>query len=103
MKSAILVVDVITDFEHRDGDKLLASFADARPALEAALADARGRGLPVVYANDNGGLWDGDGRGLVERALNGRGGDLVRRVAPEAGDRFVVKPRYSELVRPCWA
>ena len=69
MKSAILVVDVITDFEHPDGDKLLASFAEARPALEAVLADARGRGPPVVYANDNGGLWDGDGRGLVERAL----------------------------------
>jgi nicotinamidase-related amidase len=95
VKCALLVIDVITDFEHPDGDKLLASFAGAQPALEAALVGARERGMPVVYANDNRGLWDGDRGALVERALRGLGGELVARVAPEAGDRFVIKPRYS--------
>jgi nicotinamidase-related amidase len=31
----------------------------------------------------------------VRGAIAGRGGDLVAAVAPEPGDRFVVKPRYS--------
>jgi nicotinamidase-related amidase len=95
VNSALLVVDVLTDFDYPDGDKLLASFAGARPALEAALAGSRAAGTPVVYANDNRGLWDGDRNVLVERALAGIGGDLVSGVVPEPGDRFVIKPRYS--------
>ena len=50
----------------------------------------------MVYANDNEGVWDGDAPGLVRKAVEeGRGGELVAAIAPQAGDRFVVKPRYS--------
>jgi nicotinamidase-related amidase len=62
----------------------------------AALGAARAGGIPVVYANDNQGIWDGDAPGLVRKAVEeGRGGELVAAIAPQAGDRFVVKPRYS--------
>ncbi len=55
-----------------------------------------GRGLPVVYANDNGGIWDGDAPELVRIAVEeGLAGPLVAAVAPTHGDRFVIKPRYS--------
>jgi nicotinamidase-related amidase len=50
----------------------------------------------VIYANDNEGIWDGDAARLVRRAVDeGLGGELVAAVAPQQGDRFVVKPRYS--------
>jgi nicotinamidase-related amidase len=62
----------------------------------AALGAARAGGIPVVYANDNQGIWDGDAPGLVRMAVEeGRGGELFAAIAPQAGDRFVVKPRYS--------
>jgi nicotinamidase-related amidase len=49
-----------------------------------------------VYANDNEGTWDGDAPRLVRKAIDeGLGGQLVAAVAPQPGDRFVVKPRYS--------
>jgi len=49
-----------------------------------------------VYANDNKGVWDGDARGLVRKAIEeGLGGELVAGIAPQPDDRFVVKPRYS--------
>ena len=51
--------------------------------------------MPVLYANDNFGVWDGDSSRLVRQALEGRGGELVAAIAPQDGDRFVVKPRYS--------
>jgi nicotinamidase-related amidase len=52
--------------------------------------------VPVLYANDNRGVWDGDAPRLVRHAIEeGLGGDLVAAVAPQDGDRFVVKPRYS--------
>jgi nicotinamidase-related amidase len=51
--------------------------------------------LPIVYANDNFGIWDDDGPRLVQQAPEGRGGELVEAIAPQQGETFVVKPRYS--------
>jgi nicotinamidase-related amidase len=95
VNDALLLVDVLNDFDHEDGDKLLASFRERRPALVDALSRARDSGLPVIYANDDYGAWDGDARAQVERARAGKGGELIDAIAPQDGDRFVVKPRYS--------
>ena len=94
-RDVILVVDVLDDFEHEDGAALLASFAERQPALAELLERARFNETPIVYANDNKGKWDGDVSRLVKRALTGPGGMLIRDVVPQAGDRFLVKPRYS--------
>lgn len=95
MRDALLLVDVVQTFEHADGEQLLASFRERREGFAAALERARADGLPVVYANDNFGVWDGDAPRLVREALEGRGGELVEAIAPRAGETFVVKPRYS--------
>jgi nicotinamidase-related amidase len=95
VKDALLLVDIVNDFRHEDGEKLLASFRERHAGLVAALEDARAREIPVIYANDNRGAWDGDAARLVREAENGLGGELVSAIAPQEGDRFVVKPRYS--------
>ena len=96
LNDALLLVDVINDFEHEDGEQLLESFRERSPALVSALEDARAREIPVIYANDNRGVWDGDSVGFVRRVIEeGRGGDLVAAIAPRQGERFVFKPRYS--------
>ena len=95
MKDALLLVDLLSDFEHEDGERLLASFRERHEGMVRALGRARGDDLPVVYANDNYGVWDGDRQRLVQQALDGRGGDLLEVIAPAEEDRFVVKPRYS--------
>ena len=96
VRDALLLVDVIQDFRHEDGERLLESFRARQPALVAAIERARADDLPIVYANDNHGVWDGDSRSLVRRAVeDGRAPELVEPVAPREGDRFVVKPRYS--------
>lgn len=95
MKDALLLVDVIDDFSHEDGEALLRSFRSRQPALVRALAAARGR-IPVVYANDMRDRWDSDAPGYVaDVRANGLGGDLVADIAPAEGDVFVFKPRYS--------
>jgi len=95
VKDALLLVDVLNDFEHEDGDALLASFRSRHVKLVAAVERARADDVPVLYANDNHGVWDGDARSLVERAVAGKAGELVRQIAPRDGEPFVVKPRYS--------
>jgi nicotinamidase/pyrazinamidase len=93
---ALLLVDVIKDFLHEDGDRLLESFRERHPALVAAIADARQAGERIVYANDATGTWSSDAPGLVRHAIErGKGGDLVAEVAPRDGDVVVLKRRYS--------
>ena len=95
MRDALLFVDVVNDFEHEDGERLLESFRARHGGFLRALGHARADGLTVVYANDSFGDWSGDGPALVRRALEGRGSELVQAIAPDEDDRFVVKPRYS--------
>jgi len=95
VRDALLLVDVLNDFEHEDGEKLLESFRSRHDGFVAALERARADGLTVVYANDTYGDWRGNGPALVQRALEGRGGELVEAIAPDEDACFVVKPRYS--------
>jgi nicotinamidase-related amidase len=92
---ALLLVDLVNDFQHEGGEPLLESFRARHEGVVRALGRARAADVPVLYANDNFGAWDGDAPRLVRRALEGRGGELVAAIAPQDGDRFVVKPRYS--------
>ena len=95
MRDALLLVDVVNDFEHEDGERLLQSFRSRHQGVVAALEQACAGGLTVVYANDTYGDWRGDAPALVKRALEGRGRELVEAIAPGEDDCFVVKPRYS--------
>jgi nicotinamidase-related amidase len=91
---ALVVLDVVTTFEHEDGDRLLESVRERAPALVSALRHARGR-IPVIYVNDAFGRWDGDAPGLCARAKAGKGGDVVRTLLPRPDDLFLFKPDYS--------
>jgi nicotinamidase-related amidase len=91
----LLGVDLFNDFNHEDGDRLLASFRERAPHMERALTAARAAGVAVVYVNDGHAHWDGDVRRLVGDALNGAGGDLLERLVPREGEPFLLKHRYS--------
>ena len=85
MMDALLLVDVINDFRHEDGDKLLESFRERHGALVSALEEARAKGVPVIYANDN---FERVGR---KRAAPGRGSPRGRGRRPRPTDR--ARPR----------
>lgn len=95
LRDVLLVVDVLDDFAHEHGEELLRSLAERQHGLARELHSARQREVPVIFANDNKGVWDGDVQALVRRALDGPGGDLLRHLVPAPGERFLVKPRYS--------
>jgi nicotinamidase-related amidase len=95
MRDCLLLVDLFNDFQHEDGDLLLACFRDRFPALSQLLQTSRDRTTPIIYANDSSRVFDGDASGIVERARGGPAGPLVQAIAPTREDRFIVKPRYS--------
>lgn len=86
---------MIKDFEHEDGDRLLASFRKRHAGLVRAVDQAREDGATIVYANDSAGTWRSDAASLIQRALDGKGGELVAAIAPRSDDLIVLKPRYS--------
>jgi nicotinamidase-related amidase len=92
---ALVVVDLLNDFEHEDGDRLLDSLRARQAGVVDAIESARARGLPVVYVNDHLGEWSADRHTLVERARNGKGGDLLAGALPDSSEALLVKPRYS--------
>jgi nicotinamidase-related amidase len=93
---ALLLVDVLKDFEHEDGDRLLASFRERHAGLVELLSAWRDEGTPVVFANDGAGLDESE---LLRRAAEGKGGDLVLEVTPRSGEPVVLKSRYSAFDR----
>ncbi len=93
---ALVVIDVINDFEHDDGDALLASFRERVEGMSSALDAARGAEIPVVYVNDAHDRWNGDAPGLVRDVLaDDRAGQVVARIAPAQGEALLLKHRYS--------
>jgi nicotinamidase-related amidase len=95
MRTALLVVDVLGDFQHEDGDRLAESFRRVCGRLAEVIEDGRRSAVAVIYANDPAGRWNESRAEAVERARMGAVGDLMDQVAPTPDDLFIVKPRYS--------
>lgn len=92
---ALLVVDVMNDFDHKDAEALLASFRERGATIAAVLGAARDAGVPVIYVNDDRDRWDSDAPALAREAADGPGGDAIADLLPQAGDRVLLKHRYS--------
>jgi nicotinamidase-related amidase len=95
-KFALLLIDVINDFDFPESDQLL---KHARPMARTLLRlkrRAQKAGVPVIYVNDNFGRWKSDFRRTVDYcARHGRGRDIIELLRPEESDYFVLKPKHS--------
>jgi nicotinamidase-related amidase len=94
---ALLLIDVINDFEHEDGECLFEHALPASEQIAALTQRARAEGIPVLYTNDNFGRWRDDFDAVVAHCLRpeARGQAIVERLQPEDGDYFVLKPKHS--------
>jgi len=94
---ALLLVDVINDLEFEGGGTLLKRALPMAKRLAALAERAREAGVAVIYVNDNFGKWRSDFRNLLDHCLNDdvNGRELVRILAPEKKDYFVLKPKHS--------
>lgn len=94
---ALLLIDVLNDFQFPESGKLL------RYALPAARRIARLRqalkadGIPVIYVNDNFGRWQSDFKEQVARCTSSEcpGREIASLLLPQEDDYFVLKPKHS--------
>ena len=94
--AALLIIDMIGDFEHKNGEDL------ARHALPAASNIARlkqraaDKQIPVIYVNDNFGEWRHDFQATLDKARESKkGSEIVRLIEPTADDYHILKPQRS--------
>ena len=94
---ALVLLDVINDFQFEDGEKLYECAQPLAPRIRKLKARAKQAGVPVVYVNDNFGRWQSDFRRLVDHCLEPgqRGRSFVEQLKPDEDDYFVLKPKHS--------
>jgi nicotinamidase-related amidase len=95
VKSALIVVDMLNEYDHEDAEVLVDSVRAALPAMRGLVERARREETPIVYVNDNYGDWSAGRPEIVERAIAGRARDLVEPIAPADGTWFIAKARHS--------
>lgn len=94
---ALLLIDVINDFNFDGSEVLVREARAAAPRIEALADSARRNEVPVIYVNDNFGMWQSDFRAVVDECLlpEKSGRTITERLRPTASDYFVLKPRHS--------
>lgn len=94
---ALLIIDLISDFEFPDGDRLL---RNSKPLIKPLLrlkTRAHNAGVPVIYVNDNRGRWRSDRANFVAHCMSAesKGREIATALCPEGRDYFVFKPKHS--------
>ncbi len=95
--TALLLIDVINDFEFPRGDELYAQALPVAPRIAQLKKRARAVGIPAVYINDNFGRWQSSFEQIVRhcRENNVRGRRFTEQLIPDERDYFVLKPKHS--------
>jgi nicotinamidase-related amidase len=95
--AALLLIDVINDFDFKGGDSLLELALPVGKNIAALKRLAKEIGIPAIYANDNFGKWQSDLNKIVSHCLedDARGKPFVELVLPDKQDYFVLKPKHS--------
>lgn len=94
---ALLLIDIINDFEFEDGEKLFKQTLPVAEHIAELKKRAKQRGVPIIYVNDNFGKWQSDFRKLLNHCLNEDvcGKPIAKLLKPDEEDYFVLKPKHS--------
>ena len=93
--AALLLIDVINDFEFAEGEQLLHLALPVGQNIARLKQRAKEAGIPAIYVNDNFGRWQSDFKKIVDHCLEGRGKQFVEMLLPDDDDYFVLKPKHS--------
>jgi nicotinamidase-related amidase len=95
--TALLLIDVINDFDFEEGEQLLRLALPVGKNIAALKQRATDLAIPSIYVNDNFGRWQSDLNKIVDHCVKeeGKGKAFVELLLPAANDYFVLKPKNS--------
>src|SRR5215216_5952698 len=96
-KAALLLIDVINDFDFPEGEQLLQLALPVGRNIAELKKRTKEAGIPSIYVNDNFGKWQSDFKKIVAHCSSdgARGKDFVKLLRPDDDDYFVLKPKHS--------
>src|SRR5690625_4360096 len=97
MKSdtALIIIDMINKMDFEGAELLL---ENTRPIVKPILnlkKEAKKKGHPVIFVNDNFELWHEDVKNLIEECKKGIAKEIVEQFTPEKDEFFIIKPKHS--------
>jgi nicotinamidase-related amidase len=95
--SALILIDLITNFEFEDGDELLRRALPIARNVAQLKQRAKKARVPVVYVNDNFGKWQEDFKTMSGHFAksDSKGHRVVQLLMPDKDDYYVLKPHRS--------
>lgn len=94
-KTAVIMIDVINDFNFKHGDQLLSHTEKIVPQLLLLKKYARKNNFPIIYVNDHYKLWQADLQRIIKHCKNHKNEMILHHLAPDASDYFLIKPKHS--------
>ncbi|SIS40164.1 cysteine hydrolase family protein [Salimicrobium flavidum] len=94
-KTALLLIDFINSMDFDGGENLLENTKEIVPNVKALKQEAKEKGVPVIYVNDNFGLWQDHVDDLIEDVKKGRGRPVIEELEPSKDEYFILKPKHS--------
>jgi nicotinamidase-related amidase len=92
---ALIVVDMLSRYEHEDAEPLRESVREVLPAMAELIGRAQEDDVLTIYVNDNHGEWTAGRGGLSRWAMAGSAPELVEPILPGSELPFLVKARHS--------
>lgn len=94
-RTALLIIDMLNDYAHDDGDVLRENARSAVPVIARLARRAMDAGVLVVWVNDNHDDWAASRESLLDAARAAAGSELIDPIAPHEDAPFLVKSRHS--------
>ncbi|MEV4420250.1 isochorismatase family cysteine hydrolase [Patulibacter sp. NPDC049589] len=94
-RTALLIVDMLNDYDHPDGEPLRESARTVLGPIRRLAAAADDADVPVLHVNDNHGRWDAGRDELTDLARAGLPDEDLEGILPRAGAPLVIKARHS--------
>ncbi|PFA61840.1 isochorismatase [Bacillus sp. AFS015802] len=94
-KSALLIIDMINTFDFQGGEDLYENTLKIVGNIHELKKRAKEAGVPVIYVNDNYGLWQDNMNDIIEECKKGKGEKVIEKLHPDTDDYFIIKPKHS--------
>ncbi|MDM5186492.1 isochorismatase family cysteine hydrolase [Bacillus sp. DX4.1] len=93
--TALLIIDMINDFQFSHGSILAQKCQTIIEPILKMKQTMKTLGYPVIYINDHYYLWRADIDQLITHCTNDYSKNIIQAIAPETDDYVFIKPHYS--------
>ncbi|MGM0752416.1 MAG: cysteine hydrolase family protein [Bacillota bacterium] len=94
-KSALVIIDMINTFDFQGGEELYENTLKIVGNIHELKTKAKKAGMPIIYVNDNYGLWQDNMNDIIEHCKKKKGETVIERLHPDTDDYFIIKPKHS--------